>query len=88
VERKSKDDPIFHERKVKSNAIDYRLPIDSSNLGYATARGISSALLDSGTRVSAEKFPEGRQRKKTRPENSTIRTPSTLSMPYEIAGGH
>jgi len=33
VERKSKDDPIFDERKVKNNAIDYRLPIDSSNLG-------------------------------------------------------
>jgi len=24
VERKSKDDPIFDERKVKNNAIDYR----------------------------------------------------------------
>jgi len=34
VERKSKDDPIFDERKVKNNAIDYRLPIDSSNLAY------------------------------------------------------
>jgi len=33
VERKSKDDPIFDDRKVKNNAIDYRLPIDSSNLG-------------------------------------------------------
>jgi len=32
VERKNKDDPIFDKRKVKSNAIDYRLPIDSSNL--------------------------------------------------------
>jgi len=29
VERKSKDDPIFDERKVKNNAIDYRLPIDT-----------------------------------------------------------
>jgi len=28
VERKSKDDPIFDERKVKNNAID------SSNLAY------------------------------------------------------
>jgi len=34
VERKSKDDPIFDERKVKSNAIDYRLPIDISNLDF------------------------------------------------------
>jgi len=33
VERKSKNDPIFDERKVKNNAIDCRLPINSSNLG-------------------------------------------------------
>jgi len=34
VKRKSKDNLIFDERKVKNNAIDYyRLPIDSSNLG-------------------------------------------------------
>jgi len=34
VERKSKDDPIFDERKVKNNATDYyRLRIDCSNLG-------------------------------------------------------
>jgi len=35
VKRKSKEDPIFDERKVKKNTIDYRLPIDSSNLGLA-----------------------------------------------------
>jgi len=33
VERKSKDDLIFDEQKVKNNAIDYRLLFDSSNLG-------------------------------------------------------
>jgi len=37
VERKSKDDPIFDERKVKNNDIDYRLPIDSFNLGNGQA---------------------------------------------------
>jgi len=29
---KSRDESIFDKRKVKNNAIDYRLPIDSSSL--------------------------------------------------------
>jgi len=37
VQRKSKDDPIFDERKVKNNAIDYRLPIDSFNLALMSS---------------------------------------------------
>jgi len=32
--KKTKDDLIFNERKVKNNANVYRLPIDSSNLGW------------------------------------------------------
>jgi len=38
VKRKSKDDPIFDERNVKNNDIDYRLPIDSSNLDCAATK--------------------------------------------------
>jgi len=34
VERKSREDPIIDIRKVENHAIDYRLPIDSSNPAY------------------------------------------------------
>jgi len=45
MERNSKDDLICDERKVKSNAIDYQLPIDSSNLAYHTVGSLQNKPL-------------------------------------------
>jgi len=51
---------------------------------------ISLKFLIALTRASAEKFPGGRGvNEKTRPKNSTIKPPSTLSVSsMKIQGGH
>jgi len=53
VERKGREDPIFDEKNY--NAIDFRLSIDSFNLGYRLI-GLSHELPDQNPNIQTRKW--------------------------------